>query len=66
MGTNWPELVRIILPWIPTVALSNVLRISFSNTLETGAIIGRLAIVLVSAAALYALAAWRMGQLERE
>ncbi len=66
MGPNWPELVRVILPWIPTVALSNVLRISFSNTLEISEIIGRLAIVLVSAAALYALAAWRMSHLERE
>jgi ABC-2 type transport system permease protein len=66
MGPDWPELVRIILPWIPTVALSNVLRISFSDTLETGEIIGGLTIVLASAAALYALATWRMSQLERE
>jgi ABC-2 type transport system permease protein len=66
MGPDWPEWVRIILPWIPTVALSNVLRISFSDTLETSEIVGGLAIVLVSAAALYALVTWRMSQLERE
>jgi ABC-2 type transport system permease protein len=65
MGPDWPELIRIILPWIPTVALSNVLRISFSDTLETSEIVGGLAIVLVSAAALYALVTWRMSQLER-
>jgi ABC-2 type transport system permease protein len=66
MGPNWPEWVRIILPWIPTVALSNLLRISFSDTLEIGEIIGGLVLVLVSAAALYALVTWRMSQLERE
>jgi ABC-2 type transport system permease protein len=66
MGPDWPEWVRIILPWIPTVALSNVLRISFSDTLEMGEIIGGLAIVLVSAAALYAIATWRMSKLEME
>jgi len=64
MNAEWPELVRNILPWIPTVALNSMVRTSFSDTLESTEIFTSIATVLVSAVILYALATWRMRKLE--
>jgi len=43
-----------------------MIRTSFSNSLEAKEIAGSIAIVLASAAVLFALTAWRMRKLESE
>jgi ABC-type Na+ efflux pump permease subunit len=64
MSAAWPEWLRIVLPWIPTVALNNMIRISFSNAVEAEEIVLGIAIVLTGAVTLFGLAAWRMRKLE--
>jgi ABC-2 type transport system permease protein len=65
MGSNFPELMRTIMPWIPSVALAEVFRTSFSNDFSAAMIISDLGIVVAAAALILALVVWRVRQSDR-
>jgi ABC-type Na+ efflux pump permease subunit len=65
MGTNWPAIINVILPWIPSVALAHVIRISFSGSAPLAPILSNLGIVVGGALLILAIVVWRVRQLDR-
>lgn len=60
-----PTGVSAVLRWVPTVALAHALRLSFAARVPAGLLAGDLGAVLAVALAVYALAAWRVGRMDR-
>jgi ABC-2 type transport system permease protein len=65
LGGGWPEVVMIILPWLPSIALSNVVRISLMNSLPLDLVARDLGTMLGFAVLLLALAVWRVRRMDR-
>lgn len=61
----FPQIVRDLISWIPTVALSLVFRYAFSSGATADQIITSLAVVLGSAVLLLALVAWKVLRMDR-
>ena len=57
---HYPAIVRAILPWIPSVALAQVFRASFSNSVAPSLIWVNLGSVLGMTALVFALVVWRV------
>lgn len=64
-GSNQPELLSAITPWVPTVALSKVLRISFSRSVPLGDVLTNLAVVVGSAVLLLTAVVWVVRRSDR-
>ncbi len=60
MGPHYPAIARAIIPWIPSVALAQVFRASFSNAAAPSLIWANLGSVAAFAALIFALVVWRM------
>jgi len=60
-----PEAVRLVFAWLPSTALTDLFRISLSRTIPIESVWTNSGVLVVSAAVLYLLAAWRMSHMER-
>ncbi len=60
MGPHYPAVLRAIIPWIPSAALAQVFRASFSNTVAPSLIWANLGSVAGIAALVFALVVWRV------
>ena len=61
----FPEIVRDLISWVPTVALSLVFRYSFSSGAAIGQIMTSSAVVLGSAALLLSTVRWKVARMDR-
>jgi ABC-2 type transport system permease protein len=61
----FPETLRSINAWVPTVALSLLFRYSFSSGATEAQVLTSLAVVLVSAMLVLALVVWKVRRLDR-
>jgi hypothetical protein len=55
-----PSSVIAFLRWVPTVALTTLLRTSFTSSVPLGSVLGNLALLVASAGAVYAAVVWRV------
>ena len=60
MGPHYPAVARAVLPWIPSAALAQAFRASFSNSVAPSLIWANLGSVLGIAALIFALVVWRV------
>ena len=65
LGMELPAFVGSILPWVPSVALAEICRASFSETVSTTQVLTNLGIVLVVSLPLYALVIWKIRRSDR-
>ncbi|NIM96459.1 MAG: ABC transporter permease subunit [Anaerolineales bacterium] len=65
MGSRLPEAVSALIPWLPSMAMSKVLRISFSRSFPLDAVLLNLAIIAGFAVVTLALVVWRVRRMDR-
>ncbi|MFZ0534576.1 MAG: ABC transporter permease [Anaerolineales bacterium] len=65
LGMELPTLVENILPWVPSVALAEICRVSFSEAVPTAQVLTNLGIVLAVSLMLYALVVWKVRRSDR-
>jgi ABC-2 type transport system permease protein len=65
LGMELPDLVKRILPWVPSVALAEVCRAAFSETVSTVRVWTKLGTVLAVSLPLYALVIWKVRRSDR-
>jgi ABC-type Na+ efflux pump permease subunit len=65
LGMELPALVESILPWIPSVALAEINRAAFLETVPITRVLTDLGIVLVVSLPLYALVIWKVRRSDR-
>ncbi len=65
LGMELPALVESILPWVPSVALAEVCRAAFSETVSATRVWANLSIVLAVSLPLYALVIWKVRRSDR-
>ena len=65
LGSSLPPAVVVALTWIPSVALSKAIRISFSNLTPFIPLLKNLSVVIGSAAASYLAVIWRIQSMDR-
>jgi ABC-2 type transport system permease protein len=65
LSSNAPQVVRSIVPYIPTVLLFETVRTSFSQTIPWAEVLIDLGIVLACSAVLLGFVAWRMRRSDR-
>jgi ABC-2 type transport system permease protein len=62
---NWPVFIEIIIPWLPSVALSKLIQTSFTGVFPIGQVMLYTGILIVSAVFVYTLVIWQMRKLNR-
>ncbi len=65
LGVNMPSIVEDILPWVPSVALAEICRAAFSESLSAVQITTQMGITLAASLPLYILTIWKVGQSDR-
>jgi ABC-2 type transport system permease protein len=65
LGVELPVLVESILPWVPSVALAEIYRAAFSETVPVTRVLTDLLIVLSVSLPLYALVIWKVRRSDR-
>ena len=65
LGMDLPALVESILPWVPSVALAEICRAAFSETVHATQVLDNLGIVLAVSLPLYALVIWKVRRSDR-
>jgi ABC-2 type transport system permease protein len=65
LGVELPALVENILPWVPSVALAEICRAAFSETVPVTQVLNDLWIVLTVSLPLYALVIWKVRRSDR-
>jgi ABC-2 type transport system permease protein len=65
ISSNFPAIISDLLPFIPSVAMSTVIRISFSNVMPADQLLKNLGIMIVSAAILLSVVVWKVRRLDR-
>lgn len=65
LGVELPVLVESILPWVPSVALAEICRAEFSETVPVTRVLTDLLIVLSVSLPLYALVIWKARRSDR-
>ncbi len=65
LGVELPALVRNILPWVPSVALTEICRAAFSATVPVARVLNDLLIVLAISLPLYAIVIWKVRRSDR-
>jgi ABC-2 type transport system permease protein len=60
-----PTLVESILPWVPSVALAEICRLAFSESVPLTQVLNHLWIILTVSAPLYALVIWKVRRSDR-
>ncbi len=64
MASSWPEILKTVLPWIPSVALGRLFRISFSADVPLAQVLPQLAVVLGSAGLILTLVVLRVRRMD--
>jgi ABC-2 type transport system permease protein len=65
LGVELPTFLDQILPWIPSVAISEIYRASFSETIPVTQVLNNLWIVLSISMPLYGLVIWKVRRSDR-
>jgi ABC-2 type transport system permease protein len=65
LGVELPALVESILPWVPSVALAEICRAAFSETVPVPRILTDLWIILSVSLPLYAIVIWKVRRSDR-
>jgi ABC-2 type transport system permease protein len=65
ISSNLPQIVTDLLPLLPSVAMSKVIRMSFSSVVLTDHLLQNLGVMIVGAGALLSLTAWKIRRLDR-
>jgi len=65
LGPNVPQVVRTIMPWIPTVLLDQVVRVSFSASVPLDQVLPALVVVVGSAVVILAAVVWVVRRSDR-
>ncbi|MBE0687037.1 MAG: ABC transporter permease [Anaerolineaceae bacterium] len=65
LGTELPKLAENILPWVPSVALAEIYRTAFSETIPFTRVLNDLWIVLSVSLPLYAIVIWKIRRSDR-
>jgi ABC-type transport system involved in multi-copper enzyme maturation permease subunit len=65
LGIEMPALLESILPWVPSVALADICRAAFSETIVPVQVLSNLAIVVAVSLPLYALVVWKVQRSDR-
>ncbi len=65
MSANWPALLRAVMPWVPTVHMSRLFRISFAASVPFDQVLVSLGLMGSSTALLLALASWKVRRQDR-
>jgi ABC-2 type transport system permease protein len=65
MGDKLPEVIRVVVPWLPSVALSNLIRISLTNNIMLDQIGLNIGIIMAFAILILTAVAWRLRNLDR-
>ena len=65
LGVEMPTLVKNILPWVPSVALAEICRAAFSETVPVTRVLNDLWIVLSFSLPLYAVVIWKVRRSDR-
>lgn len=60
-----PEIIRMLLPWVPSAALAEIIKSSFLQHYDWGAVLTSAGSVLAISAVLYALVIWRLRRSDR-
>jgi hypothetical protein len=65
LGMQLPAFVESILPWVPSVALAEICRASFSETVSTTRVLANLGIIISVSLPLYAIVIWKVRRSDR-
>jgi ABC-2 type transport system permease protein len=65
LGVELPALFRSLLPWIPSVALAEILRAAFSQTVDLTQVLTSLGIIIAISLPLYAFVIWKIRRSDR-
>lgn len=65
LGSNFPEIIKNVVPWIPSVALAEIFRTSFSNDLSVATTLPDLTVLLAFSLFFLALTVWRVRQMDK-
>jgi ABC-2 type transport system permease protein len=64
VGPSWPPIIQNLIPWLPTVAMSNVIRISFSDKTPLNLLLPNLGIMLGATLLLLAVVVTRVRRMD--
>jgi ABC-2 type transport system permease protein len=65
MGDRWPDMLSAIVPWLPSVAMGNLVRMSLTNTLLLDQVVLNAAIMFGFTALLLGVVSWRIKTMDR-
>ncbi|HEY45927.1 MAG TPA: ABC transporter permease [Anaerolineae bacterium] len=65
VGPSWPPIIQTLIPWLPTVAMSNVIRISFSDSTYLNLILPSLGVILGVSFLLLAVVVTKVRRMDR-
>jgi ABC-2 type transport system permease protein len=65
VGSGWPPIIQTLIPWMPTVAMSNVIRISFSNLMPLDLLLPSIGVILGATILLLGLVVWKIRRMDR-
>jgi hypothetical protein len=65
VGSSWPPIIQTLIPWMPTVAMSNVIRISFSNLMPLDLLLPSFGVILGATILLLGLVVWKVRRMDR-
>jgi ABC-2 type transport system permease protein len=65
MGGRWPEVITSIVPWLPSMAMADMVRASLSNILSLDQVVLKLGIMVGFTALLLVGVVWRVRRLDR-
>jgi ABC-2 type transport system permease protein len=65
VGSSWPPIIRTLIHWFPTVAMSNVIRISFSDVTPLNLLLPNIGVILGASICLLILVVWKVRRMDR-
>jgi hypothetical protein len=65
LGIELPALLESILPWVPSVALAEICRAAFSETVNINQVLTNLWIILAVSLPIYAIVVWKVQRSDR-
>ncbi len=65
LGERWPDAIAAIVPWLPSIAMTEMVRASLSNSLMLDQVMLNLGIMLGFTALLLAAVVWRVRRMDR-
>jgi ABC-type transport system involved in multi-copper enzyme maturation permease subunit len=65
ISASMPQIITDLLPLLPSVAMSKVIRMSFSNQVLADQLLQNLGVMIIGAGALLSLAVWKIRRLDR-